>query len=823
MKTNVLDQYQHLIQTATNWFHEQEWTPFEYQKETWHAFLDGESGLVNAPTGTGKTYALGIAIMLDFIKNHPDHWQKGHHGLQAVWLTPLRALTVEIRDALQRAADGLGLKWRIAIRTTDTSSAARNKLKRSPPELLVTTPETLHLLLAQKGYPDDFAHLQAVICDEWHELIGSKRGVLVELALSRLKTLRPLLRIWGISATIGNLEQALQVLIGCSETERKPRIIRSDIDKPIEVDTLLPEEVDKFSWAGHFGTKLADQVTPIIQQHQSTLIFTNTRSQAEVWYQKILESAPELAGSMAMHHGSLGKELRYWVEDALHRGDLKAVVCTSSLDLGVDFRPVEAVMQIGGPKGVARFMQRAGRSGHQPGALSRIYFLPTHSLEIMEGAALRDAVNAATIESRAPYVRCFDVLAQYLVTLALSEGFDPEQIYYEVTSTHCYESISDDEWHWVVNFIASGGQSLHAYDEYHKVEEIDGRYYVTDKRIAKRHRLSIGTIVSDQATMVKFLSGKKLGTVEEWFITQLNVGDTFWFAGRNLKLVRLKENTAYVRRSQNKTGKTPSWQGGRMPLSSRLSAKLREKLNEVTHQSTDDIEITSLAPLVDLQSQRSHVPGTGEFLIEYFTSREGHHLVMYPFEGRFVHEVMAGLAAYRISQLEPLSFSIAMNDYGFELLSDQPIPVEDALASDFLTSAYLSDDIQRSVNASEMARHRFRDIASIAGLVFRGFPGKEKKDRHLQSSAQLFFDVFTDYEPDNLLLRQAYDEVLNYQIEEARLRQALERIEQQEAILRYPDKPTPFAFPIMVDRLRDKLSSEKLEDRVMRMKVQYEK
>ncbi len=807
------------LEPARKWFASQGWSPFAFQEQTWQAYLDGKDGLVNAPTGSGKTYSLALPIMIA-ARKEPDR----PRVLRAIWITPIKALAREIFLAVNRAAEGMGLDWEVALRTGDTSSAERQKLKKSPPDLLITTPESLQLMLAQKGYPKFFASLEALVCDEWHELLGSKRGVQMELAISRLKGICPGLRVWGISATIGNMDVAMEALLGREYRARETVLIRADLRKEIEIIPVLPDELETLPWAGHLGANLISKVIPILKKSRSTLIFTNTRSFAEIWYQKLLAQAPELAGVMAMHHGSISRELRDWVENALHNEQLKAVVCTSSLDLGVDFRPVETIIQVGSPKGVARFMQRAGRSGHQPGALSRIYFVPTHSLELVEGAALRAAIDEGVVEERIPYIRSFDVLAQYLVTLAVSDGFDQEEIFREVRNTFSYQSITREEWDWLLRFITTGGQALTAYDEYRKVEREDGLYKVTDRRIAMRHRLSIGTIVSDTSIKVKYLSGKYIGTIEEWFISRLNPGDVFWFAGRNLELIRIKEMTAQVRNSKRKSGAVPSWQGGRMPLSSQMSEMLRKKLHAIaTGAPVTDPELHFLSPLMDLQRKRSHLPTRDEFLIEYFETREGHHVVMYPFEGRLVHEGIAALLAHRIASITPITLSIAMNDYGFELLSDQEIPLLEALETNALGTENLYQDIQTSINSVEMARRSFRDISAIAGLVFKGYPGKPVKDRHLQSSSQLFFDVFHDYDADNLLLMQAYEEVMDFQLEEARLRRALERINKQRIILKYPDKPTPFAFPIMVDRLsRDKLTSEKLEDRIRKMKLQFD-
>lgn len=809
------------LKLGKDWFEKMGWKPFEFQLQAWQTYLDGFSGLINAPTGSGKTYSLLMPIFLEYILENPDYKSQKDPGLRAVWITPIRALSKEIELSAQRLIDGLGLNWRVGVRSGDTKLSERSKQITKPPQLLITTPESLHLLLASKNYKDFFKDLKVLVADEWHELIGSKRGVQIELALSRLKRIAPELKVWGISATIGNMDQALEALMGNYLVEGKYKVIRANITKKVEIESVMPDTVERMPWSGHLGIHLLQKVVEIVKKSNSTLIFTNTRSFAEIWYQKILDHSPELSGLIAMHHGSISQELRNWVEDQLHEGKLKAVVCTSSLDLGVDFRPVETVIQVGSPKGVARFLQRAGRSGHQPGAVSKIHFVPTHSLELVEGAALREAVSRKIVEDRVPYLRSFDVLIQYLITLAVSDGFYPDEILEEVRGTFSFSSITDEEWYWMLNFITTGGDSLRAYDEYRKVVIRNGLYKVENRAIAMRHRLSVGTIVGDSSLHVKYVSGKYLGTIEEYFVARMNPGDVFWFAGRNLEFVRIKDMDVHVRKTTRKKGLVPSWQGGRMPLSFQLSEMIRVKIDEVVQKKEFDPELKFLQPLFELQQKRSHLPSKKEFLIEYFQSSEGYHVLMYPFEGRFVHEGIAALVAYRIAQIHPATFSIAMNDYGFELLSDQPVPIEEAVETNVLGTDNLMKDIQSSINNIEMARRKFRDIAAISGLVFKGYPGKPIKDKHLQSSSQLCFNVFQDYEAHNLLLRQAYEEVMDFQLEEARLRNALERIAQQKIIITNPVKPTPFAFPIMVDRLREKLTSEKLEDRIKKMVVQY--
>ncbi|MBS1599649.1 MAG: DNA ligase-associated DEXH box helicase [Bacteroidetes bacterium] len=607
--------------------------------------------------------------------------------------------------------------------------------------------------------------------------------------------------------------------------------VRANIKKPIDIESIIPDEIEKYPWSGHLGLKLIDKVIPIIRNSKTTLIFINTRGMSERWYQALLDVAPDLAGAIALHHGSIDMQLRIWVEEALHSGKLKAVVCTASLDLGVDFRPVETVIQVGSPKGVARFLQRAGRSGHQPGQVSKIYFLPTHSLELVEAAALKTAMKINFIESREPMVMCFDVLIQYLCTLAIGEGFYPDKIFEEIKSTHCFRHIEEDEWREILHFISEGGSALQQYDEFKKVEIINGLYKINSRRVAMRHRLHIGTIVSDAMLKVKFMSGGYIGVIEEYFISRLQPGDVFTLSGRNLEFVLIKDMTVLVKKSNSKKSIVPSWNGGRMPLSANLGLMLRRKFNEALNplatkgriSSNEDIELRVLEPLFLLQQYLSHIPNENELLIEQIETKDGFHLFVYPFEGRLVHEAMAALLAYRISRITPITFSFAMNDYGFELLSDQPIPVDDSNVKKLFSLDDLNIDIQRSVNSAEMARRKFRDIAVIGGLIFQGYPGEYKKQRHLQSSASLLFNVFAEYEPHNLLLRQAYNEVMEQQMEEARLRDMLERIGKNDIIITFPEKLTPFCFPIKVDSMRGDLSSESLEERIQKMQLQLDK
>lgn len=803
---------------VVGWMQKSGNNPFDFQIKTWQKYAEGFSGIVNAPTGFGKTFSVFLAVVIEHINkvNVQSTSQKKAKGVKLLWITPLRSLAKDLGRAMQAAVEGLQIEWVVAVRNGDTTEVERARQKRQMPEVLITTPETLHLLLATKGYEHFFEGLQCIAVDEWHELLGSKRGTMTELAISRLKALKPQMRVWGISATIGNIHQAMDVLV---RSTTKKVLITTKEKKLIDIETIVPESIDTLPWAGHLGLKMAKALLPIIENSRTTLIFTNTRGQSEVWYQTLLNVCPDLAGAIALHHGSIDFELRNWIEDALQKSVLNAVICTSSLDLGVDFKPVDTVVQIGSPKGVARFLQRAGRSGHSPYETSKIYFLPTHSLELVEAAALKDGEKKQLIEDREPVVLAFDVLVQYLVTLAVGNGFSEAEIFSEIKSTYAFSEITDDEWKWAMRFITVGGDSLGAYQEYKKVEWHDGLWKVKNRRIAMYHRMNIGAITSEPMVKVKLIGGGFIGMVEESFAGKLLPGDVFVLGGNTLEYLQMKEMTMQVRRSKSSKVISPSWAGGRMPLSANLTKVLRQKFTEAAFGRSQNIELKMLQPLFEKQKYLSHLPAQDELLCEKIDTKDGYHLFIYPFEGRLVHEVLAALVAYRISRISPISFSIAMNDYGFELLSDRPIPFDDNNAPSILSPENLLQDIQQSINAAEMARRRFRSIATIAGLIFINHPGKQKTNRSLQASAGILFNVFEQYDANNLLMRQSYDEVFFQQLEGPRLAAALKRIAESKIVISHCTEFTPLSFPIKVDSIRENISSETLEQRIEKIKA----
>jgi ATP-dependent Lhr-like helicase len=827
------------------WFARQAWQPFPFQQEVWQAMAGGASGLLHASTGSGKTYAVWFGALARAAALGVP--LQGRHAppLGVLWLTPMRALAADTARALTRPLTDLQSHWTVGIRTGDTPSAERARQDRRQPTALVTTPESLTLFLTREKAAEALSGVHTVIVDEWHELIGSKRGVQLQLALARLRRWNPKLITWGLSATLGNLADAMHTLVGPRPRTRTPapKLVRGRVEKQLLIDTLLPHDPGRFSWGGHLGAQMQQPVVDEIERSSTTLVFTNVRSQAEIWYQLLLRARPDWAGVVALHHGSLDPATRAWVELGLKEGRLKAVVATSSLDLGVDFLPVERVLQIGSAKGIARLLQRAGRSGHAPGRPSRITLVPTNTLELVEGAAARRAALAGRIEQRRSPHKPLDVLVQHLVTVALGGGFTADALFNEVRTAPAYAELTREEFDWALDFVVQGGSSLHAYPEYHRVVPTPGDgvpspppegatadeaarrssasppvYRVLDRGIAQRHRLGVGTIVSDSVMQVKWLSGGNIGTIEEGFIARLKAGDCFVFAGRVLEFVRSREMTAFVKKPEKKhQGIVSVWNGSKMPLSSELADSVLEMLERASHGDFNEPELQAARPMLETQMQLSQLPLPGRLLIERFRSREGHHLYLYPFAGRHVHIGLGNLLAWRLSKSQPNSFAISINDYGFELLSALPVDLAPLLSGEVLAEASLLSDVIESLNSSALARRRFREIARVAGLVFNGYPGAPKSLRQLQASSSLFYEVFRKYDAGNLLLGQADNEVLSQELELQRLSATLRRMAGQRIELVELKVPSPFSLPLMVERFREQISTEKLSDRLDRI------
>ncbi|WP_312252921.1 ligase-associated DNA damage response DEXH box helicase [Stenotrophomonas sp.] len=809
------------LQRLQAWFAARGWRPLPFQRAMWRHYLAGESGLLHTPTGSGKTLAMFGGPLLQALIDPPPAPARASavRPLQVLWVTPLRALASDTARALQTVIDGVGLGWKVGLRSGDASNRERRQAREGRVDVLVTTPESLALLLS---YPDTLPrmqHLRCVVVDEWHELLGSKRGVLLQLNLARLHDASPRLQLWGLSATLGNLQQARQVLL---PDQPDAPLVEGARQRPVQVQTLLPPSGERFPWAGHLGLVQLPRVLQAIQGARSTLLFTNTRAQAELWHQALAAVWPEDADSLALHHGSLDPTLRQQVEDGLRAGSLRCVVATSSLDLGVDFPEVDQVLQLGSPKGVARLRQRAGRARHRPGASGRITCIPSHALEVAEFAAARKALREGVVEARRPMVLSLDVLAQHAVSCALAGGFQADALLAQVRRTHAFADLTDAQWQAVLDFIVQGGRALSQYPDFHKVQIDDsGIYRVPDRRQALRHRLSIGTISSDGSVRVQFLRGGGLGSVEEQFAGRLRPGDRFQFAGRLLELVQLRDMTAYVRVARGRgDGSVPRWQGGQLPL----SMPLGQALLAVLYGSDDSAESTWLAPLLALQARVSARPSPAQLLVEDVRRREGQFVFVYPFAGRHVHEALAALLSLRCTRLQRNSIGYAVNDHGLVLAPAQPITLDAQAWHALFTGDGLLDDLRAAVNLGELARRQFRGIARVAGLLVPSLPGGMPRSlRQLQASAGLLHDVLRQHDPEHMLLALAEQEVLQDALDLPGLQQALARIGRQTVALQQPASLTPLGFPLWAERLRGQFSNEDWRTRVQRAAQQLER
>lgn len=812
------------LQRLDDWFASLGRTPFEFQRQTWHAYLAGRDGLVHAPTGSGKTLAVFGGPLVERL----NELESGSTSklvraktdpLTLIWITPMRALANDTTHALSTAVAALGLPWSVELRTSDAGSTLRKKQRERLPSVFVTTPESLSL---QLSYPESKLRLESARCvvvDEWHELLSTKRGVQTELALARLRRFNPHLRTWGLSATLGNLDQAAAALC----PNRNPVLIHAPIEKTIMVESILPESIERFPWGGHMGLRLAEDVAREIGRGGSTLVFTNTRAQAEIWFKTLLNLRPDFLGRVAIHHGSLDRKLRLRVEAMLREGLLAAVVCTSSLDLGVDFTAVDRVIQIGSPKGVGRLLQRAGRSGHRPGEVSRVLCVPTHAFEIVEFSAARDGVKQREAEPRTPLRKPLDVLVQHLVTVAAGGGFRSEDMLAEVRSTHAFAELGEDEWNWSLDFVLRGGPTLTAYPRFARVTETAGVFRVASERVARLHRLAIGTIAADGVVSLVMNNGRKLGTIEESFVSRLRGGDRFVFGGRVLEFISLREMTARVRPAKKAGGTVPQWAGGRFPLSTLLADKVRKRLDDWKNGVVPDVEIERISPLLALQSRWSAVPSPDELLIEIAHSRDGGHAFMFSFLGRLVHEGLGAIVAHRIHRQLDLPVTATFTDYGIEFLCPESLALTERNWRELLSPANLLDDLVACLNAGELTRRQFREVARVAGLIVPSAPGQPRSNRQLQASAELFFDVFREFDPNNLLLEQARREVLERQLEIDRLRSSLDALRSQKMLIVETKRFTPMAFPIWAQRIASQtVRVEEASRRIERMMRQLE-
>lgn len=815
------------------WFRERGWTPFAFQEEAWEAYRAGASGLIHVPTGAGKTLAAfggPLAALADERQGEGES-----RGLRVLYVTPLRAVARDIELALKEIT-GEVVPWaRVESRTGDTKQSVRARQRKELPEVLVTTPESLCLLLTREDACERFAGLSCVIVDEWHELLSSKRGTQVELGLVRLRSFAPGVRTWAMSATIENIDEAARSAVGERETAR---IVTASVERRVVIESVLPseggevpegKERERLPWAGHLGMPLLPAVLRVLDPGISTIVFVNTRSQAERWFHAIAIERPDWESRMGLHHGSVDRGAREKLERGLKTGEVGIVVATSSLDLGVDFAPVERVMQIGSPKGIARLLQRAGRSGHTPGGVSRILCVPTHAMEVVEVEAVRRAIGGGAggigIEARRSLEKPLDVLAQHIVTCAIGGGVEVDVLYQEVRSTAAYRELTRAEFDWALSLAVDGAGLLRAYPQYRKVVVEGGVARVATARAAQMHRLNVGTITGEATMDVRFATGRRLGSIEEDFISGLRAGDKFVFAGKVLELKGVHDSAAIVRPAKGSTTHTPLWAGTRLPISEALSEGVREVLG--THADVGTPEGRAIARLRAIQGAVSRVPRGDETLIELCSTREGSHAFIFPFEGRLVHGGLAALLAFRLTRASRTTLSTASNDYGFELLGPDGFDFEGAFAAlgpdGLFDASRIVQEAGESVNLGEMAKRQFREVARVAGLVFQAYPGSARSGRQTQVGASLLYDVFMEFDPKHPLLEQARREVLERQFEESRLARTLARLRASRLVVKRIERPSPLSLPLVIERVGARMSSETLTERIRRIEEQWEK
>ena len=806
-------------------FKRNNWEPLPHQIESWNSFFRGENGIIQIPTGCGKTYAafMGPLIKLKE-KDIPN-------GVNILIITPLKALSRDLEKSLFKATEFIDKRIQIGIRNGDTTSYEKKKQILNPPNILITTPESLALLIANKNSKKLFNNLFSIIIDEWHELMGNKRGNQCELSLSWIRALKKDIQVWAMSATIGNINEAGRIITGIKG--ENPTIIKSDLKKTLELKSIIPKDIGTLPWSGHLGLRSHKYLLEEIEKNKSTLFFTNTRSQSEKWFQCLKFYYPEMGNKIAIHHGSMDKDDRRNVEEGVKCGEIKWVICTSSLDLGVDFQPVEQIVQIGSPKNLARLIQRAGRSSHKPGGKSKLIFMPTNALELIELSAMRRIIYKNISEEINFPELSFDVLLQHLISLACNSGFDPIREKEIIKNCWSFRNMKDEEWNWCLNFLENGGECLKAYPKFQKIQKEyqdknSFKYSISNKNIMRIHKFNIGTITSDKYIVVKFMKGKTIGNIEENFASRLKSGDAFFFAGRILEYIKLRDMTLYVKRSHKKSSIVPSWIGGQLAISNLLSKNIRkeisicERIKSTKHYLNE--EIRALKPLLDLQKNLSNIPSENELLIEVYKAKDFKSLFVFTLEGQFVNEGIAFLLAFRLTKIKKTTFNISSNDFGFSLTTSCDFDfstIEDKLI-ELLSVNSFEKDLNSAINISELTKKRFKNIAQISGLVNNHNPSKLKSPNQLQISSNLLFDVFKKYESNHLLIKQAIREVNRDDLESIRIEKCLKRISKCKIIFNKIKKPTPFSFPLLVERLKNTLSNESIESRVNKLIESYE-
>ncbi|MEK9726997.1 MAG: DEAD/DEAH box helicase [Candidatus Margulisiibacteriota bacterium] len=775
--------------TLDDYLNQQKIKLLPYQKDAINEYDVGKHGIIEAPTGRGKTMAMALAIIHHALKN--DQRPK------VLWVTPMRALARDTSYQLKGIFNSFFNDISVLLRTSDTSSYQKKKARDNAWDVLITTPESCALFTTYRDMASGLADIDVVVVDEWHVLMNQKRGILFELFLSWLSDFNAMFRRWGVSATISSIESAGHILAPGQSVS----FVRDNYKKQIHGDVLLPDK-DTPTFR-HLGRQLLPQIIQKIKSVKSTIIFTNTRSQSEQWFKLLKESHAFLSHELAIHHSAVSAQRRLDAEVGVKTGVIRCIVATSSLDLGVDLEPVDLVIHIGSPKGMARLKQRAGRSGHSPFDASEILMVPRHGFEVIESVAAISNVMSAVEDDVSVLGMPMDVLMQHIINCCMGARYRKAHLLAMCHATATYEKLSESDLTWMLDFCCNEHTILRAYPEHVKLIR-DGDNYSTNTAplIQKSQRFGVGAITSDDFLYVKFTNQKRLGTIEEQFIRQLEPQDTFLFAGQVLSVIRIQDDTVFVKKSKQRLPKFTRWYGGFMSYSSQLANYLLETM--AGYHQNKRLAFPLAQQFLDWQHQVSLVPSPSQCLIELVTIDDCLTLFIYPFCGRAANQALAMSLTHAISREFKCLTAMSVNDYGFMIQLDRDV---DILSFDFKSFMAL-DSIRElsyaSFNHNEMVIQEFRQICMVSGLIYKGMPGRLKSGRYTQSSVRILYDIFKTHDPDNLLLKQARDVVFHSQLFPQRLQDRLLAI-RQEIIIKQPSELTPFGFTLYQEQLSAKM------------------
>ncbi|MEP6831357.1 MAG: ligase-associated DNA damage response DEXH box helicase [Rhizomicrobium sp.] len=797
-----------------DWFAAKGWTPRPHQLALVETAQRGESVLLVAPTGGGKTLAGFLPSLID-LTDRPKRARASR--LHTLYISPLKALAVDVARNLEAPIAEMELTATVETRTGDTPTARRQRQRHAPPDFLLTTPEQLALLIAHPRAPQMFEHLKTVVLDELHALYNSKRGDLLALGLARLSQLAPGHRRVGLSATVADPKPLQRFLLPQpmeGEALAELVIAKGGAKPQIAIsasDSYVP-------WAGHLARHAMLDVMTAIGEAKTALIFVNTRSQAERTFQELWK-LNEANWPIALHHGSLAPEQRRKVEAAMAKGSLRAVVCTSTLDLGIDWGAVDKVICIGAPKGAARLVQRIGRANHRLDEPSAALLVPANRFEVLECNAARDAVLAGELDGERLKQGSLDVLCQHIWGMAVAAPFHADALYAEIRSAMPFAALSRADFDAALNFVATGGYALKSYDRYARLRQMpDSKWRLAHPRLGQAYRLNVGVIVEDPMVDIRLQSrgkpigagGRRLGQLEEYFVEQLSAGDTFVFAGEVLRFEGLRETAAYVTRTNDPEAQVPSYNGGKFPLSTFLAQRVREMVSapERWHVLPAPVQ-----EWLKIQEWRSVIPKPGQLLVENFPRGNRHYLVCYPFEGRLAHQTLGMLLTRRLERagMKPLGF--IANEYALAVWAARDMSGLDM--GKLFDEDMLGDDLDAWLADSNLYKRTFRNCAIIAGLIERRMPGKEKSGRQVTFSSDLIYDVLREHEPDHVLLRATYADAGSGLLDIARLSDMLARV-RSRIVTRKLDRVSPLAVPALLEISREMVARGEVEEDIMR-------